>query len=119
MTWFLLMPTLAFAMSSCPLILDNSHKPCHDAQHIDGDMKDVMMLIDCLELDLFQVDLSKKFEHGFTPEDTESDNLFSGFVFSHYDLLLLSESPARAPPSLFLKSFSPSPVILRTLRIRI
>lgn len=116
MTLLMLTPVLVCTMTFCPMQSAQAAepKPCHEAE--EKGSKSLMLVLDCMGVDLFQQDTSLDFQ----PEIIITDVNHTWFdLTADHSLLLEKVNSIRGPPDKYTEPRGQPSIILTTQRFRI
>lgn len=117
MTLLMLMPSLACAMTYCPMqsAQAEEQKPCHQSE--DGKKDGPMLTLDCLGVDLFQQDAQAD-----VPQPQSSVDIINfawADLAADYNFLPVNIHGIRGPPDWAERTPNQPSIILTTQRFRI
>lgn len=114
MTLLMLTPSLACAMTYCPMKASATEQsmPCHQTATDDG----VMLILDCMGVDLFQQDASGSFSND---QPIESMDYAWVELVSEYGFQPNNTQSIRGPPDTFSVPHETRSIILTTQRFRV
>lgn len=119
MTLLMLTPSLACAMTFCPMksgtaeqSMSEMSMPCHQTATDDG----VMLILDCMGVDLFQQDACSSFSN---EQSIESLDYAWLELASEYGFQPSNTQSIRGPPNTFSVPHETRSIILTTQRFRV
>ncbi len=113
MTLLMLTPVLMCGMAFCPTMANAAEQqPCHQTDGNDG----LMLVIDCMGVDLFQADVSNDIQPDLS---VDSVDYASADLVADYNFLPSNINGIRGPPNKAERPNTNLSLILTTQRFRI
>ena len=114
LTLLMLTPIMMCGMAFCPMQAEASEiSPCHQSDDNNGD--GVMLVVDCMEVDLFQHDADSDIQHNISLDNVDYYWVDLDFISDFQ----LAANSIRGPPDNYINPRSYISLIHTTQRFRI